>query len=285
MFVTAVRASRRTYAAAVSVLRLVVAAWVVVLLARAAAGAWRQRQLALTVWRRIRLRHVAGSLALFVLVAGVVIALLAYVPPLRFGLGALIDFSGNAVFVPLEETAARPGAPGVAGGPDWLLIGVATGFLGVLALMLPWLAFVEEEVFRAGLEDAGVGRQVLTALVFGLAHLVMLVPVGAALAIGLAGYVYGVVYRRAYRAADPDDIPEVVQRSFRPTKRSARAADRARQSSGAPGSSGDLASLLLADRSPERRQAAAVLASTVLHTTFNTLVVTLVWVSVVASAL
>ena len=34
-----------------------------------------------------------------------------------------------------------------------------------LAGMLPWLAFVEEEVFRAGLEDASLARELLAAVV------------------------------------------------------------------------------------------------------------------------
>ena len=266
-----------------SVLRFVIAAWVLFLLGRAAVGAWHRRDLAIAVWRRIRPRHVAGAVALFLLVATLVIGLLTFVPPLRYGLGTLIDFSGNAVFVPLEEAARRPGAPGAGGGPDWLLIGLATAFLGALALMLPWLAFVEEEVFRAGLEDASVGRQLLTALVFGLAHLIMLVPVGAALAVGVAGYVYGLVYRRAHRRVDPDEIPEVALRSFRPTRRSARAADRARAERDVEAGTDPL-TVMLVDRSPEGRQAGAVLASTVLHTTFNTLVIGVVWLSIVASS-
>lgn len=273
-----------------TILRLLVATWVLFLLGRAAVGAWRQRDLTFAIWRRIGWRHVAFAFGLFVLVSTVAITLLTYVPPLRFGLGTFIDFSGNAVFVPLEETATRPGAPAAGTGPDWFLIGVATAFLGFLALLLPWLAFVEEEVFRAGLEKAGVGRQIVTALVFGLAHMIMFVPLAAALTVGAAGYVYGLAYRRAYWRLDPRDVPEVAARSFRPTRRSAAAAEAQRAT--APPQHHDAAAdgtpapaLALVDVRPERRQAGAVLASTVLHTAFNSIVVVLVWLSVVLAAL
>jgi hypothetical protein len=39
---------------------------------------------------------------------------------------------------------------------------------------------------------------VWAALRFGLAHLIMLVPLSAALAIAVAGFAYGQIYRRAY---------------------------------------------------------------------------------------
>jgi hypothetical protein len=264
----------------IAVLRLAIVGWILLTLARAARGAWAHRRLMTTVWRRIRLRHVLGAAGLLVLVAGTATLLVAFVPGLHLGLGAFLGTSGNAVFTPLEEAVARAGPP-PATGPDWTLILLSSGFLLPLAALLPWLAFVEEEVFRAGLEDASVLGELGAALVFGLAHLVMLVPLGAALAVGGAGAVYGRIYRRAYRRSDAADVPPVVLRSYRPTRRARRAADRARTPArvlvlaGAPD---------LRDQTPERRQAAAVLASTVWHTTFNTLVVLVVWVLLVTSA-
>lgn len=200
-----------------SLLRVVVAVVVVALLVRAARPAWQHRQLALRVWSRIRPRHVLGSLALLAAVLGVALALLEFVPPTRFGLGSLVGVTGNAVFAPIEEVSARSGngsltAPPAAGGgagalkaPVLLAIG---GFLGLLLVLFPWLAYVEERVFREGLERAGPLREAWTALRFGLVHLVMLVPLAAALAIGVAGFFYGRVYRRAYArtAARPDAV-------------------------------------------------------------------------------
>ena len=254
------------------------------MLVRAGAAAWQQRRLVVTVWRRIRVAHVLGAMGLLVLVGGLASVLIVFVPGMGFGLGSLVGLTGNAVFAPLEEAAAQSAAV-AAPHRDWLLAALTTLFLGGLALMLPWLAFVEEEMFRAGLEDAPLPVEGRRALVFGLAHLVMLVPIGAALAVGTAGFVYGRIYRRAYRHGRGHPPPAVAA-VYRPTRHAAAAADRARATPdvderspmGPP-------PLLVVDRTPERRQAEAVLASTVWHATFNTVVVVLVWASIVVGAL
>ncbi|MFP5310106.1 MAG: hypothetical protein ACLGIR_11080 [Actinomycetes bacterium] len=265
--------------------RLVVSALVLVLLARGARVAWSQRRLALLVWRSVRPRHVVGSLGLLVLVGGTASVLLATVPPLRLGVGSLLGFGGNAVFAPLEQAAASSAtATGTASGVDWPLLLGSTLFLGLLATLMPWFAFVEEEVFRAGLEDASPAQEVVAALRFGLVHLVMLVPVAATLAIAVAGWVYGRVYRRAHARADGGDVPEPVARAFRSTRRSAAAAQRARRAA-VPTPTAAPETMLVVDRTPERRQAVAVLASTVWHATFNTVVVGLVWLSLALAAL
>ena len=264
----------------VTTVRLAIAGWVLVALGRASRGAWAHRRLIVTIWSRVRPVHLAGGLALLGAVVMLASQLIARVPGLDVGLGTLLGTSSNAVFTPLEEAVARTG-PAPAGGVDWALLLLSSAFLLPLATLLPWLAFVEEEVFRAGLEDASVLREAGAALVFGLAHLVMLVPVGAALAVGGCGWVYGRVYRGAYARSDGAEVPRVVLRSFRPTARSRAAADRARTPRGvlvAAGVGG------LEDRSPERRQADAVLASAVWHTTFNTLVVVVVWATLVLAA-
>ena len=264
-------------------LRLLIAAWVVAMLGRAGVGAWHHRELTLTMWRSIRVRHVGGAVALLLVVSAVGLALLEWVPPLRIGLGDLVGFTGNAVFVPLEEAVQHAG-PAPATGPDWVLIGLASAFLLPLAALLPWLAFIEEEVFRAGLERSSLGGQVVAAVVFGLAHLIMLVPLAASLAIAVAGFVYGRIYRRAFRRSDGIGVPWIVLSSFRPTKRAQRAAESARR--------GQLTALgidpragYLVDRTPERRQADAVLEAATWHATFNTLVVALVYLSVVLTSL
>jgi hypothetical protein len=274
----------------VALLRLLIAAWILWTLARVARVAWRQRALTFAIWRAVRLRHLAGALGLLVVVAGVAAALVTWVPGAGLGLGHLVGLTGNAVFAPLEEGLARAGPP-PAGGPDWVLLVGATGFLGGLALLLPWLAFVEEEVFRAGLEDAGPLRVAVASLVFGLVHLIMLVPVGAALAIGVAGVAYASAYRRAYRrsgCAGLADAPAVAQQAFRPTARARAAADRARWQARADllaaggHAPGEVDTVL---RRPEGRQAAGVFAAAVWHTTFNTTLVVLVWLGLAGAAL
>lgn len=267
-------------------LRLVISGLVLVLLARAAVGAWRNRRLATLVWRTVSPRHVAGAFGLFAIVA-MVTSLLLMSPLLRFGLGSLVGFSGNAVFTPLEEVTTRSGHLGAEGGFDWYLVAIATVFLGFVALLLPWLAFVEEEIFRGGLEEADLRQELLAALRFGLVHLVMLVPIAAALAIALAGFAYGRIYRRAYHSDAHHRVPEVVARTYRPTPRARRAAIRTRldQASAAAVIEGRLAVIVPPTVTPPKlRQAAGVLASTVWHATFNSLVLMLLWVVLVLDA-
>ncbi|MDP8961047.1 MAG: hypothetical protein M3N32_05445 [Actinomycetota bacterium] len=267
-------------------LRLVIAALVLVLLARAAVGAWRNRRLATVVWRTIGLRHLGGALGLFAIVA-MVASVLLISPLLRFGLGSLVGFSGNAVFTPLEEIAMRSGRAGVEGGFDWYVAGVGTVFLGFLALLLPWLAFVEEEIFRGGLEGANLREELTMALRFGLVHLIMLVPIAAALAIAVAGFAYGRIYRRTYGSNAHDRIPEVVARTYRPTPRARRAAIRARRREVHMAAAVEDVMVALAPTAgapPELRQAAGVLASTVWHTTFNSLVLVLLWLAMLLDA-
>jgi membrane protease YdiL (CAAX protease family) len=276
---------RRRTLPAVAV-RTVVAVVILVLLARVARVAWRQRALSVALWRAVTWRHLAGALLLFIVVAGTATTLLVTVPQTGFGLGSFVGTEGNAVFAPLEEGLART-APAPPVGPDWALIVGATLFLVPLALLLPWLAYVEEEVFRAGLEDASWPRVVLASVAFGLVHLVMLVPVAAALAIGLAGFAYALIYRRAHRRRPT--TPIVALWTFRATRWSAAAADRARQpappwtapASGPPGPGSPPST----DRGPERAQATGVFHAAVWHTTFNSLVVVAVWVSLVATGL
>ena len=191
-----------------SALRLAVAAIIILLVLRAARAAWGNRHIAFTVWRRIRPRHVLGSLALLAVVLGVAVALMTLLPVTSYGLGSLIGLTGNAIFAPVEEAAVRGGA---AQGPQAdtvaRAVNVATlGFLTLLLALFPWLAYVEERVFREGLERAGPVRRSVAALRFGLAHLVMLVPVAAALAISVAGLWYGRVYVAGYRRAAGDEL-------------------------------------------------------------------------------
>lgn len=281
-------------------LRLVVAAVILLLLGRVAVGAWHNRDLTRSVWAGIGLRHVAGAIALVAAVVTTGVVLLS-IPPLRIGLGSFLELTGNAVFAPLQEAAVRAG-PAPAG-PDWTLAGMATAFLLFLLLLLPWLAFVEEEVFRGGLEAADVPGEIVSALRFGLVHLVMLVPVGATLAIAVAGFAYGRVYRRTHERAGRDllpMVPDVVARAYRPSRRGREALKESRRDlfvepvavsaplatapTGAP-AAGPAPVPPTLGPDPTRRQAAAVYASTVWHTTFNSLLVVLLWVAIVYDAL
>jgi len=247
-----------------SPVRLLLALLVLVLLARAARVAWSRRDLALAVWGGIRPRHVVGSLVLLVAVVSVAVLAAAAAPLLGRGLGDLFATTGNAVFAPVDVAAEATGAA-TTPGPNLAFLAVVTVFLGLLALLLPWFAFVEEEVFRAGAEAWGLPTRVGAALVFGAAHLIMLVPVAATLGIAVAGFAYGEIYRRGVaRPARP--APAAMRRAFRPTRRSSRAISQ-------------VAVDVLDTHGHQERQVDGLYASTVWHTTFNTTVVILVWVT------
>lgn len=250
--------------------RLLLAVAVLALLARSAWVAWARRDLARAVWRSVRPRHVIGSLVLLVTVVAVTVAAATAVPLLARGLGDLFATTGNVVFAPVDVAAEAAGGAADTG-PNLWFVGIVTVFLAVLALLLPWFAFVEEEVFRAGAEAWSLPVRIGAALVFGAAHLVMLVPLAAAIGIGVAGFAYGEVYRRRARRTGPP-APAAARRAFRPTRRS-RAAIR-RQAVDA------VAAVELREH-----QTAAVFTSTVWHTTFNSLVVTLVWLALVLDEL
>lgn len=258
--------------------RIVLALAVVVLMARAGRVAWSRRDLALDVWRSVRLRHVAGGVALVLVILTVTVSAVELVPWLGFGLGDLFGTSGgNAVFAPVDVAGEAVTPDGQLDGGDVLYLAVVTVFLALLAALLPWFAFVEEEVFRAGAEAWSVGRRVAAAAVFGAAHLVMLIPLGAAIGLTVAGLVYGEVYRRGVRTGGPPP-PRSLARAFRHTRRSRAAL--AAALGGADAEHDPLA----AARHVER-QVAGIHRAAVLHTAANTVVVVLVWTTMVLDVL
>jgi hypothetical protein len=248
---------KRYRLADVSVVRLVIAVAVVVLLARSAQVAWRNRGLAVAVWRRIRPHHVVGSVGLLIVVLTFAVGLMTLVPVTQYGLGSVVGLTGNAVFAPVEEAAQRSGSPdllqGDTAGSSWWLTAAVGVFLTALLAMFPWLAYAEERTFRWGLERATLGRELFVALRFGLIHLVMLIPIAAALAIAVAGFFYGRVYRRAY----------------------------VREVAGVTVELDPWGNPVIGGPSPAEVRSRAVLASTVWHTSFNSLIVVLVIIGLV----
>lgn len=259
-------------------LRVAVIAVVVLLLVRATRAAWARRRLTLEVWRSIRPRHVAGALGLLVVVLTTAVGLLVLLPSSGLGLGALVGLEGNAIFAPidsaLEAPLTEPAVP-VEGAPaaafPWRDVLLVTGFLGLLVALFPTLAHAEEVAFRTGWEDKSLGAQAGSALRFGLAHLIMLIPLAAALAVGVAGFAYGRIYRRAYRRAA---VPVTVIPEWRPML-AEDAEGFTRLVMGPP------KPIEVVDVAAARR--AAVHEATVWHTTFNTLVAVLVWLGYVLS--
>jgi hypothetical protein len=87
--------------------------------------------------------------------------------------------------------AGNPVLGRAPGAPWW-----ATGaFALCFACLVPRLAYLEEEVFRSGSEEHGTVRVLGTSVLFGLMHAVVGVPLGAALALSIAGVAYHGAYR------------------------------------------------------------------------------------------
>jgi hypothetical protein len=64
---------------------------------------------------------------------------------------------------------------------------------------LPLFARREEEMFRLGAESWSWPRRIRMAVLFGLVHALVGIPIGAALALSIGGAYFQFVYLRAYR--------------------------------------------------------------------------------------
>jgi hypothetical protein len=146
------------------------------------------RALAVEVVRRIRWRHLWPV----PLVLGAVIALasaLLLVPGLDWGWWTALGGNGNPVFGSSASTSGTV--------LEWLIPLV---FVCLLVPALPLFAFSEERIFREGAEEWDRKRRVVKVLQFGMAHALIGIPIGVALALSVGGAYFMAVYLRAFRA-------------------------------------------------------------------------------------
>jgi hypothetical protein len=128
-----------------------------------------------TIVRGLRVRH-------FVMAPPVLIAVIltAYgliqVPGLDFGWWTAIGGLGNPVTGGTDRTAGTP--------LEWLIPLV---FLLLLTPALPLFAEREEIMFREGAEHRSVAGRLRRAVEFGLAHALIGIPIGVALALSVGG--------------------------------------------------------------------------------------------------
>ncbi len=160
-------------------------------------GAWRNRRGEhLRLYRRVRPVMVLQSVLVLLCVASVVYGLLSLRNPvLNFSwFGYLMSRTGGA--------GGEAGGPGSVGGAPagnvlmgplsyrWLTV----PFVALLFFLLPQLALAEEELFRRGTRTWRQG--VVRSVIFGLAHLPMGIPLGAALALSIGGLWFTYQYFR-----------------------------------------------------------------------------------------
>lgn len=116
-------------------------------------------------------------------------SLLIQVPGLSWGWWTALGGTGNPVAGTTDATAGTV--------LSWL---VPLVFLAMFVPALPLFAFAEERMFRQGAEGWSARRRAWSCLKFGLAHALIGIPIGVALALAVGGAWFLTVYLRAYRA-------------------------------------------------------------------------------------
>jgi hypothetical protein len=147
----------------------------------------RARHRTAEIVRGLRPRHFLR--AAVVLAAVLALAtVLVQVPGLSFGWWTALGGTGNVIVGSTSRTSGTPLA--------WLVPAV---FLLLLVPALALLAEREEVMFRSGAEQWSFKRRVVTGLKFGLAHLIMGIPIGVALALSVGGWYFTWAYLRGFR--------------------------------------------------------------------------------------
>lgn len=167
---------------------LAVLAFVGFRLADAARAAVRDRSHLLGLVAGLRPVHFALAVPVLVTVVVVFVAL-TYVPGLSFGWWDAIGGTGNPAFGGGREGSA---------GPFETVIPIVFGCMLVFAL--PLLVEGEEWVFRRGAEHRDRLANFRRAVLFGLVHAVVGVPLAAALALTVGGLYFNWWYLREWGA-------------------------------------------------------------------------------------
>jgi hypothetical protein len=159
---------------ALDVLALVVLAVVGVRLVEAARSSVEARRNSLVVARGLRPDHFLLALPVLAAIIATAFALIR-LPVLSFGWWDAIGGVGNPAVGLTDQDLGI------------LNVLIPAFFLGLLVVALPLLVAREEWVFRRGAEQRGALRNVGRSIVFGLAHAVIGIPIGAALALSIGG--------------------------------------------------------------------------------------------------
>ena len=139
--------------------------------ARTSVGARRKT---LGVVQGLRTRHFVRAIPIVVAIVSTAFVLIQ-LPVLSWGWWTMIGGEGNP-------------AVGVTDRDFGILsVVIPLFFIGLLIVGLPLLVAREEWVFRRGAETRGTATNLGRSLVFGLAHAVVGIPIGAALALSIGG--------------------------------------------------------------------------------------------------
>lgn len=162
---------------AVSILDLLtvaVLALVGVRLFEAARSSVEARARMLAIVRGLRTRHFVRAVPVVVVIVATAWVLIQ-LPVLSFGWWTMIGGAGNPAVGVTEK--------------DYGVVSVIVplSFIGLLIVGLPLLVAREEWLFRRGAERRGTATNVGRSVLFGLAHALVGIPIGAALALSIGG--------------------------------------------------------------------------------------------------
>lgn len=147
------------------------------------------RRLTMQVVRGLGWRHVwPVPIVLTAVIAAA--SLLTQIPGLGWGWWTAFGGQGNPVFGTNSSTEGTIF--------EWL---IPTIFIMLLLPVIPLFANAEERMFRAGAEQWSLPRRAYKVVLFGLVHTLIGVPIGTALALGIGGAYFMVVYLRTFRVA------------------------------------------------------------------------------------
>src|SRR5262249_62101004 len=132
------------------------------------------RRKTLGVVQGLRTRHFLRTIPVVALIVATAFVLIQ-LPVLSWGWGTSIGGEGNPVVGVTDR--------------DYGIVSVIIPlfFIGLLIVGMPLLVAREEWLFRRGAETRGTATNLWRSLVFGLAHAVVGIPIGAALAPSIGG--------------------------------------------------------------------------------------------------
>jgi hypothetical protein len=133
------------------------------------------KTITLRIVRGLRLRHFLPVPLVLTLVVAAAFWL-SSLPILSFGWWTAVGGEGNPVFGSTERTTGTV--------LSWLLPLV---FMLLLIPALPLFAKREEEIFRLGAETWSTPKRIGKAVLFGLVHALIGIPIGVALALSIGG--------------------------------------------------------------------------------------------------
>lgn len=173
--------------ALLQIFKYVVVAYIVLSIAQIAYKERKNIGFSIKVWKAIRFRMVLENVGVIILVATSAY-LLHSVSFLSYGwMNLMYEEGGSIIGSPMLEAEQSK---------SLLIQALPIIFLVLLISVLPFLAHIEEKIFRKGVFTwKGI---IIRSVVFGLVHCIMGISIGVGLGISVAGFYFAIKYKKAY---------------------------------------------------------------------------------------